>query len=174
QDDLTDAVSWPVSRGIADPKRVGIMGASYGGYAALAAAAFTPEVFRCAVDMFGPSDLAALIRSMPPYWSVEKTNIMRRMGDPDTESSLLKERSPLFFTENIRIPLLIAQGANDPRTPKSESERMVEALRQRKIECEYVVFPDEGHGFAKPENRLKFFKIAETFLARHLGGREQK
>jgi dipeptidyl aminopeptidase/acylaminoacyl peptidase len=174
QDDLTDAVSWAVSQGIADPKRVGIMGASYGGYAALAAATFTPEVFRCAVDMFGPSDLAALIRSMPPYWSVEKANIMRRMGDPDTELPFLKERSPLFFTENIRIPLLIAQGANDPRISKSASDRMVEALRKRKIECEYVVFPDEGHGFVKPVNRLKFFEIAEAFLARHLGGREQK
>lgn len=174
QGDLTDAVAWAVNRGIADPKRVGILGASYGGYAALAAAAFTPEVFRCAVDMFGPSDLAALIRSMPPYWSVEKNNIMQRVGNPDTESSLLKERSPLFFTDSIRIPVLIAQGANDPRTPKSESDRMVESLRKRKVECEYVVFPDEGHGFARPENRLKFFKIAEAFLARHLGGRDQK
>ena len=174
QDDLTDAVAWAVQQGIADPKRVGIKGASYGGYAALAAAAFTPEVFRCAVDLFGPSDLATLIRSMPPYWSVEKNNVTRRVGNPDTEPALLKERSPLFFTEKIRIPVLIAQGANDPRTPKSESDRMVEALRRRGIECDYVVFPDEGHGFAKPENRLKFFKIAESFLARHLGGRYQK
>lgn len=174
QDDLSDAVAWAVLRGIADPKRMGIMGASYGGYAALAAAAFTPEVFRCAVDMFGPSDLAALIRAMPPYWSVEKNNIMRRMGDPDAEPAFLKERSPIFFTDKVRIPLLIAQGANDPRTPKSESDRMVQALRHRKIECEYVVFPDEGHGFAKPASRLRFYKIAETFLARHLGGRCQK
>jgi dipeptidyl aminopeptidase/acylaminoacyl peptidase len=174
QNDLTDAVGWAARRGIADPKRVGIMGASYGGYAALAAAAFTPEVFRCAVDMFGPSDLAALIRSMPPYWSVEKNNIMQRMGNPETEASLLRERSPLFFTDKIRIPILIAQGTNDPRTPKSESDRMVENLRRRKVECEYVVFPDEGHGFAKPANRLKFFKVAEAFLARHLGGRDQK
>ncbi len=174
QDDLFDAVSWAVQQGIADPKRVGIMGASYGGYAALAAAVFTPEVFRCSVDMFGPSDLAALIRSMPPYWSVEKNNIMRRVGNPDIELSLLKERSPIFFTDKVRMPILIAQGANDPRTPKSESDRMVEALRRKGIECEYVVFFDEGHGFVKPANRLKFFKIAEAFLARHLGGRYQK
>lgn len=174
QEDLTDAVAWAVSEGIADPERVGIMGASYGGYAALAAAAFTPEVFRCAVDMFGPSDLAALIRSMPPYWSIEKNNITQRMGDPDTESALLKERSPIFFTDKIRIPVLIAQGANDPRTPKAESDAMVEALRQRGVECEYALFPDEGHGFAKPENRLKFFQLAEAFLARHLGGRYKK
>lgn len=174
QDDLSDAVAWAVREGVADPKRVGIMGASYGGYAALSAATFTPEVFRCAVDMFGPSDLAALIRSMPPYWSVEKNNIMRRLGNPDTETSLLKERSPLFFTDKVRIPVLIAQGTNDPRTPKSESDRMVKALRRRGIECEYVVFSDEGHGFAKPANRLQFFKIAEAFLARHLGGRYHK
>jgi dipeptidyl aminopeptidase/acylaminoacyl peptidase len=174
QDDLSDAAAWAARRGIADPQRIGIMGASYGGYAALAAAAFTPEVFRCAVDMFGPSDLAALIRSMPPYWSVEKANILKRMGDPDTESAFLKERSPLFFSDRIRIPVLIAQGANDPRTPKSESDRMVEALRQRNVECEYVVFPDEGHGFVKPENRLKFFRTAEAFLSRHLKGRYQK
>jgi dipeptidyl aminopeptidase/acylaminoacyl peptidase len=124
--------------------------------------------------MFGPSDLATLIRSMPPYWSVEKSNILRRLGNPDTEPVLLKERSPIFFTNKIQIPVLIAQGANDPRTPKSESDRMVEALHQRKLECEYVVFPDEGHGFAKPENRLRFYKIAEAFLSRHLGGDYQK
>jgi dipeptidyl aminopeptidase/acylaminoacyl peptidase len=174
QDDLSDAAVWAAQKGIADPERIGIMGASYGGYAALAAATFTPEVFRCAVDMFGPSDLATLIHSMPPYWSVEKANILKRLGDPDTEMSLLKERSPLFFTDRIRIPILIAQGANDPRTPKSESDRMVEALRQRNMECEYKVFPDEGHGFVKPENRLNFFKAAEAFLARHLKGRYQK
>ena len=170
QNDLSDAVAWTVRQGFADPARVGIMGASYGGYAALAAAAFTPEVFRCAVDMFGPSDLATLIRSMPPYWSVEKNNIIRRMGDPDTEAALLRERSPIFFINRIRIPVLIAQGANDPRTPKSESDRMVEALRGKGIECEYRVFPDEGHGFLKPANRLQFFKDAEVFLACHLGG----
>ena len=173
QNDLSDAAAWAVRQGLADPKRVGIMGASYGGYAALAAAAFTPEVFRCAVDMFGPSDLATLIRAMPPYWSVEKTNIVRRMGDPETEAAFLKERSPIFSANKIRIPVLIAQGVNDPRTPKSESDRMVEALRQRGIECQYVVFPDEGHGFVKPANRLQFFKTAETFLARHLGGRAE-
>jgi dipeptidyl aminopeptidase/acylaminoacyl peptidase len=171
QNDLSDAVLWAVREGFADPARVGIMGASYGGYAALAAAAFTPDVFRCAVDMFGPSDLATLIRAMPPYWSVEKKNVVRRIGDPDTEAALLKERSPLFFTDRIRIPVLIAQGANDPRTPKSESDRMVAELRRRGIECEYVVFPDEGHGFVKPENRLRFFKDTELFLARYLGGR---
>jgi len=174
QNDLSDAVAWAVGQGIADPKRVGIFGASYGGYAALAAATFTPRVFQCAVDLFGPSDLVTLIRNMPPYWSVEKNNILRRMGDPEKEVALLRERSPLFFTDRVQIPLLIAQGANDPRTPRAESDKMVQALQERKIECEYVVFPDEGHGFVKPENRLQFFKAAEVFLARHLKGRFQK
>ncbi len=173
QEDLSDAVTWATREGVADPDRVGIMGASYGGYAALAGAAFTPKTFRCAIDMFGPSDLATLIRAMPPYWSIEKSNIMRRMGDPDTEAVFLKSRSPLFFTDKIRIPLLIAQGANDPRTPRAESDRMVKSLRQRKIDCEYVIFPDEGHGFLKPANRLRFYGIAEDFLARHLQGRRE-
>lgn len=171
QNDLTDSVTWAVRQGIADPERIGIMGASYGGYAALAAAVFTPDIFKCAIDLFGPSNLISLIHSMPPYWSVEKANILRRLGDPATEETFLKERSPLFYADRVRIPFLIAQGANDPRTPKAESDRFVEALRKKGIPCEYLVFPDEGHGFVKPENRLKFFKAAEAFLAAHLGGR---
>ncbi len=171
QTDLLDAVDWAVREGFADPKRVGIFGASYGGYAVLAAAAFTPESFRCGIDLFGPSDLISLARSMPPYWSVEKANILRRLGDPDTDAAFLRERSPLYQADNIRFPLLIAQGANDPRTKRSESDRIVSALRKRDIECEYLVFDDEGHGFAKPQNRLQFFKAAEAFLAKHLGGR---
>jgi dipeptidyl aminopeptidase/acylaminoacyl peptidase len=173
QQDLSDAVAWAVRKRIADPKRIGIMGASYGGYAALAGAAFTPGLFKCAVDLFGPSDLEALIRSMPAFWADEKIGVLKRVGDPETEAALLKERSPLFSADKIRIPLLIAQGTNDAQTPRSESDRMVEALRQRKIECEYWVFPDEGHGFLKPENRIKFFRAAENFLARHLGGRSE-
>lgn len=174
QTDLVDAVDWAVRNKIADPKRIGILGASYGGYAALAAATFTPDVFQCAIDMFGPSDLATLIRSMPPYWSLEKNNVYRRVGNPDTEASLLKERSPLFYTDRIKIPLLVAQGENDPRTPKSESDRIVKALRARGIPCEYLLFQDEGHGFAKPENRLKLFRAAEAFLAENLGGQFEK
>lgn len=171
QDDITDSVQWAIREGIADPGRVGIMGGSYGGYAALAAAAFSPDVFRCAIDLFGPSNLISLIHSMPPYWSVEKSNILRSIGDPDKEPELLRERSPLFHADRIRIPFLIAQGANDPRTPKSESDQVVEALRKRGVPCEYIVFEDEGHGFVKPENRLKFYQAAEAFLAKHLGGR---
>jgi dipeptidyl aminopeptidase/acylaminoacyl peptidase len=173
QDDLTDAVAWAVQKKIADPQRVGIMGASYGGYAALAGAAFTPGLFKCAVDQFGPSDLAALIRSMPAFWADEKITALKRVGDPGTEADLLKERSPFYHADKIQIPVLIAQGAHDAQTPRTESDRMVEALRQRKIECEYWVFPDEGHGFLKTENRIKFFRAAEIFLARHLGGRSE-
>lgn len=173
QADLTDAVHWAIRKGVADPGRVGIMGGSYGGYAVLAAAAFTPDVFQCGVDLFGPSDLATLIRSMPPYWSVEKVNILKRLGDPDTEPDFLKEISPLNYADRIRMPLLIAQGANDPRVKPEESDRIVKALREKGIECEYMVFPDEGHGFVKPENRLAFYKAVEAFLAKHLGGRYQ-
>lgn len=171
QNDLTDSVSWAVRQGIADPARVGIMGASYGGYAVLAAAVFTPEVFKCGIDLFGPSDLVTFLNSIPPYWSAEKANIFRSLGDPATEAAFLRERSPLLYVDKVRMPLLIAQGANDARVPKSESDRMVEALRKQGVPCEYLVFPDEGHGFVKPENRLKFFKAAEAFLAAHLGGR---
>ena len=173
QDDLTDAVAWAVRKRIADPGRVGIMGASYGGYAALAGAAFTPGLFKCAVDQFGPSDLTTLLRAMPAFWADEKVMALKRVGDPETEEDLLKERSPLYSADRIRTPILIAQGANDAQTPRSESDRMVEALRKRKIECEYWVFPDEGHGLLKPEDRLKFYRAVETFLARHLGGRSE-
>ena len=173
QDDLTDAVAWAVRKRIVDPKRIGIMGASYGGYAALSGAAFTPELYKCAVDQFGPSDLTTLMRSMPAFWDDEKITALKRVGDPEVEADFLKERSPLFSADKIRIPLLIAQGANDAQTPRSESDRMVEALRQRKIECEYWIFPDEGHGLLKRENRIKFYRAVETFLARHLGGRSE-
>jgi dienelactone hydrolase len=174
QDDLLDAVMWAVQQKIANPARLGILGASYGGYASLSAAAFSPDVFRCAVDMFGPSDLTTLMKSMPPYWEVEKIDILKRIGNPDTEASLLKERSPLYHVDRIRIPILIAQGVNDFRTPRSESDRIVKALRARGIACEYLLFPDEGHGFAKPENRLKLFQTAEAFLAQNLGGNFEK
>ncbi|MBU9889940.1 MAG: S9 family peptidase [Candidatus Omnitrophica bacterium] len=173
QDDLADGVQWAVRQGIADPERVGIMGGSYGGYAVLAAAVFTPDLFRCGIDLFGPSDLVTFLNAIPPYWSVEKSNIFRSLGDPATEAPFLRERSPLHHVDKVRMPLLIAQGANDARVPQSESERVVEALRGKGIPCEYLVFPDEGHGFVKPENRLKFYRTAEAFLARHLGGRSE-
>ena len=171
QTDLVDAVNWAVKQGIADPKRVGIIGGSYGGYAVLASAAFFPDVFRCGIDLFGPGDLIALIKAMPPYWDPEKESILLRLGNPATEAAFLKERSPLYHVDRIRIPMLIAQGANDPRVPKVESDKMVQALRAKGLECQYLVFQDEGHGFAKPENRMKFYQAAEAFLAKNLGGK---
>jgi dipeptidyl aminopeptidase/acylaminoacyl peptidase len=170
-DDLLDAVDWAVAQGYADRSRVGIYGGSYGGYAALVGAAFTPDVFACAVDIVGPSNLITLIESIPPYWAPMIAQFHTRVGNPETEADLLWERSPLSRAGDIRIPLLIAQGANDPRVKQAESEQIVAALTEKGIDHEYLLFPDEGHGFAKPENRLKFYAAAERFLARHLGGR---
>ena len=170
-DDLIDAVNWAVAEGIADPKRVAIYGGSYGGYSALVGAAFTPDVFACSVDIVGPSSIRTLIASIPPYWEPLRNLFVHRVGDPDTEPEFLDSRSPLYKADQIVCPLLIAQGANDPRVKQAESEAIVAALRERGKEVEYLLFEDEGHGFARPENRLKFYAAAEKFLARHLGGR---
>ena len=170
-DDLVDAVAYAVSQGWADPARVAIYGGSYGGYAALVGAAFTPEVFCCAVDIVGPSNLKTLIETIPPYWAPMVAQFHRRVGDPAADADFLWSRSPLSRVHDIRIPLLIAQGANDPRVKQDESEQIVAALREAGIEHDYLLFPDEGHGFAKPENRLRFYAAAERFLARYLGGR---
>jgi dipeptidyl aminopeptidase/acylaminoacyl peptidase len=170
-DDLIDAVAWIVDRGYADRERVAIYGGSYGGYAALAGATFTPDVFACAVDIVGPSNIKTLIESIPPYWAPMVAQFHTRVGNPETEADFLWERSPLSKVDQIRIPMLIAQGANDPRVKEAESEQIVEAMREKGIDHEYLLFPDEGHGFAKPENRLKFYAHAERFLSRTLGGR---
>jgi dipeptidyl aminopeptidase/acylaminoacyl peptidase len=172
-DDLIDAVQWAVKEGYADPKRVAIFGGSYGGYAALVGATFTPDVFACAVDIVGPSNLVTLLRSIPPYWEPMKKLFAVRVGDVEKEEEFLRSRSPLFKADQIKIPLLIGQGANDPRVKQAESEQIVEALKKAGKPVEYILFPDEGHGFARPENRLKFFAAAEAFLAQHLGGRSE-
>lgn len=169
--DLLDAVDWIVDQGYADRSKVAIYGGSYGGYAALAGAAFTPDVFACAVDIVGPSNLKTLIESIPPYWAPMIAQFHTRVGNPETEEAFMWERSPLSKAGDIRIPLLIAQGANDPRVKQAESEQIVAALKEKGIDHEYLLFPDEGHGFAKPENRLTFYAHAERFLAKHLGGR---
>lgn len=169
--DLVDAVQWAIDQGIADSKKVAIFGGSYGGYAALVGATFTPDLFCCAVDIVGPSNLITLIKTIPPYWSTFLATFHKRVGNPDTEEEFLKLRSPLFKVDQIKIPILIGQGANDPRVKQAESEQIVEAMKSKGIPYEYILFPDEGHGFAKPENRLKFFGAAEKFLATHLGGR---
>ena len=173
-DDLIDGVNWAIEQGIADPERIAIYGGSYGGYAALVGAAFTPDVFCCAVDVVGPSNIVTLIRSIPPYWSTLRKVFDVRVGNVDTEEEFLKSRSPLFKADQIEIPLLIAQGANDPRVKQAESEQIVEALRSKGKPVEYMLFPDEGHGFARPENRLKFYAAAEAFLAKYLGGRVEE
>lgn len=172
-DDVIDGVRWAIDRGMADPDRVAIYGGSYGGYAALAGATFTPDVFRCAVDIVGPSNLITFIETIPPYWTSYLSMLHRRVGDPERDRDSLLARSPLGHVDRIRIPLLIAQGANDPRVKQSESEQIVAVLRDKGIDHEYLLFPDEGHGFAKPENRLRFYAAAEAFLAKHLGGRSE-
>jgi dipeptidyl aminopeptidase/acylaminoacyl peptidase len=170
-DDLIDAVDYIVGQGWAARDNVAIYGGSYGGYAALVGAAFTPGVFRCAVDIVGPSNLKTLLETIPPYWAPMIAQLYKRVGNPETEADFLWSRSPLSRAADIRIPLLIAQGANDPRVKQAESEQIVAALKDAGIDYEYLLFPDEGHGFAKPENRLKFYAAAERFLARYLGGR---
>jgi len=172
-DDLIDGVNWAVEQGYADSEMIAIYGGSYGGYAALVGATFTPDVFCCAVDIVGPSNLITFINSIPPYWSTFLALMYQRIGNPETEAEFLKSRSPLSKADQIKIPMLIAQGANDPRVNQAESEQIVEALKKNGVDHKYMLFPDEGHGFAKPENRLKFYEAAEEFLAKHLGGRAE-
>ena len=169
--DLIDAVNWAVTGGIADAKKVAIMGGSYGGYATLAGLAFTPDVFRCGVDIVGPSNLLTLLASIPPYWKPLLAMFSTRVGDPKTEEDLLKKASPLFSADKIKAPLLIGQGKNDPRVKVAESEQIVNAIEKNKGRVTYVLYPDEGHGFARPENRIDFYARAEAFLAESLGGR---
>jgi len=171
-DDLVDGVKWAVDRNIADPKKIAIFGRSYGGYAALTGATFAPDLFCCAVDVYGISNLITFMNTIPPYWITEnKALFVKRIGDPESEEEFLKSRSPFFYVDRIKIPLLIIQGANDPRVKRSESEQIVEALKNKGIEHEYILFPDEGHSIVRPENRMKFYSAAEKFLAKHLGGR---
>jgi len=170
-DDLIDAVNWLVEKGISDPQKIAIMGGSYGGYATLVGLTFTPEVFACGVDIVGPSNLITLLESIPPYWEPMKAQMYHRIGNLETEEEFLKSRSPLFFIDRIQKPLLIGQGANDPRVKQSESDQIVEAMKKAGLPVEYVLYTDEGHGFARPENRRHFYAVAEEFLAKYLGGR---
>ena len=176
QDDITWGVKYLVARGIADPKRVGIMGGSYGGYATLAGVAFTPDVYAAAVSIVGPSNLITLLGSIPPYWESARKIFHTRMGDPTTAEgkAQLERQSPLNSAAKIKTPLLVVQGANDPRVKKTESDQIVVALRERGFPVEYLVAPDEGHGFARPVNNLAMFIAAERFLSQHLGGRCQE
>lgn len=172
-DDLIDAVDWAVAEKVADPKRVAIMGGSYGGYATLVGLTYTPEKFAAGVDIVGPSNLVTLLESIPPYWAPILTVFEQRMGEMKTEEgkAFLRSRSPLFKVDAIQRPLLIGQGANDPRVKQAESDQIVAAMQEKKIPVTYVLFPDEGHGFARPENNKAFNAVAEAFLSQHLGGR---
>jgi dipeptidyl aminopeptidase/acylaminoacyl peptidase len=172
-DDLIDGVRWAIKKGIADPKRIAIFGGSYGGYATLVGLTFTPEQFACGVDIVGPSNLITFQETIPPYWKPLESVLWDRVGHPQKDAEFLKSRSPLFHVEKITKPLLIAQGKNDPRVKVSESLQIVEALKKAGKQVEYVEYPDEGHGFAKPDNRLDFYRRADDFLAEHLGGRCQ-
>ena len=166
--DLLDAKAWLVQHGIADPMRVAIMGGSYGGYAVLTALAFEPLAFACGVDIVGPSNLNTLLASIPPYWEPTRATLARRMGD---DPAFLSTQSPLFRAGEIRAPLLIGQGANDPRVKIAESDQIVHAMRERELPVTYVVFDDEGHGWAHPQNAKRFNATVERFLADNLGGR---
>jgi dipeptidyl aminopeptidase/acylaminoacyl peptidase len=173
--DLIDAVNWAVQEGIADRERVAIMGGSYGGYATLVGLTFTPETFACGVDIVGPSNLVTLLESIPPYWQPQVALWATRVGDHRTEEgrAFLTERSPLTHVDRIQRPLLIGQGANDPRVKQAEADQIVQAMQDKQIPVTYVLYPDEGHGFARPENRLSFNAVAEAFLAQCLGGRHE-
>jgi dipeptidyl aminopeptidase/acylaminoacyl peptidase len=172
-DDLIDSVEWAVKQGWVDPKKVAIMGGSYGGYSALAGVTFTPDAFRCSVDIVGPSSLFTLIASIPPYWAPMLAEFQLRIGDPKTDEALLRAASPLFSAERIKVPLLIGQGANDPRVKQAESEQIVAAIEKNGGAVTYVLYPDEGHGFARPENRIDFNARTEAFLADCLGGKAE-
>jgi dipeptidyl aminopeptidase/acylaminoacyl peptidase len=172
-DDLIDAVGWVVDQGYADKEKIAIYGHSYGGYAALIGAAFTPDVFACAVDIMGPSNLATLIQTVPPYWTTVSKQFRVRVGNPDTEPEFCWSRSPLSKVDQIKIPVMVVQGANDPRVKQAESDTIVAALAERGVPHEYLLFPDEGHVVAKKENSLYMRGRIENFLAGILGGRAE-
>ncbi len=174
-DDLIDAVQWAIDQKVSPADKIAIMGGSYGGYATLVGLTFTPTTFACGVDIVGPSNLETLLKTIPPYWTAGIQQFHRRMGNPNTPDglALLKERSPLYKAGNIVKPLLIGQGANDPRVNQAESDQIVNAMQQKGIPVTYVLFPDEGHGFARPENNIAFNAVTENFLATCLGGRAE-
>jgi dipeptidyl aminopeptidase/acylaminoacyl peptidase len=171
--DLLDGIDWAVKNGVARADKVAVYGGSYGGYATLWAVTNSPERFACGIAIVAPSNLETLLASIPPYWESIREQFYRRIGDPRTEAgrALLKERSPLFYAERINKPLLIGQGANDPRVKQAEANQIVAAIEAKKIPVTYVLYPDEGHGFARAPNRTSFYAVSEAFLSHCLGGR---
>ncbi|HKR60314.1 MAG TPA: prolyl oligopeptidase family serine peptidase, partial [Pyrinomonadaceae bacterium] len=176
QDDITWGVKLLISEGIADPKRVGIIGGSYGGYATLAGVTFTPDLYAAAVAIVAPSNLITLLETIPPYWEAGRATFYKRMGDPNSTEgrAQLVRQSPLTHADKIKTPLLVVQGANDPRVNKRESDQIVIALRDRGYPVQYLVAPDEGHGFARPVNNMAMLALSEKFMAQYLGGRYQE
>ncbi len=173
QQDVTDGTKWLVEQGIADPDRICIMGGSYGGYATLMGLVTEPDLYACGVDIVGVANLITWLKTIPPYWMPFRDVLAQRVGDPDKDADFLKSRSPVFLVDKIKAPLLIGQGANDPRVPRAESIQIRDAMKKSGKKVEYIEYPDEGHGFARPENRLAFFAAAEKFLAEHIGGRAE-
>jgi dipeptidyl aminopeptidase/acylaminoacyl peptidase len=174
QHDLTDSVKWAIEQGIADPNRICIYGGSYGGYACLAGLTFTPELYCCGVDIVGPSNVKTLLDSIPSYWGPLRNQMLLKIGDVDNDAEFNKKISPLFHVDNIRAPLLIGQGANDPRVKQAEADQIAFSMHGKGIPVEYILYPDEGHGFARPDNRIDFNARAELFLQKHLGGRAEE
>ncbi len=172
QDDITDGVNWLIDKGIADKSRIAIYGGSYGGYATLAGVTFTPDLYAAAVDYVGVSNLFTFMNTIPPYWKPMLDMMYEMVGDPVKDSVLMKEASPVFHVDKIKTPLFVAQGANDPRVNKAESDQMVEALKKRGVEVQYMVKDNEGHGFANEENRYDFYRAMEKFLGEHLMKKE--
>jgi dipeptidyl aminopeptidase/acylaminoacyl peptidase len=168
QDDISDGVKWLINEGIADSTRIAIYGGSYGGYATLAGMTFTPELYACGVDYVGVSNMFTFLKTVPPYWKPYLEMFHEMVGDPQKDSALLASASPVFYADKIVAPLLIAQGANDPRVNKDESDQMVEALKKRGINVEYIVKDNEGHGFRNQENQYDFYRAMENFLGEHL------
>lgn len=173
QNDLTDAVKWAIDKGIADPNSVCIFGGSYGGYATLAGLAFTPDVYACGVDLVGISNVGTFMKSIPPYWKPLRYEWLTRVGDAENNATLNREISPFFHTEQIRAPLLIGQGANDPRVPQPESDQMFNAMKKSGKDVTYVLYSDEGHGLLRADNRLDFYSRADRFFSKYLGGRAE-
>ena len=170
QDDVTDGVNWLIKEGIADPDRIAIYGGSYGGYSTLAGITFTPDLYACAVDYVGVSNLFTFMETIPPYWEPYRKMLYEMVGNPEdsVDNARLKATSPVFHVDKIKAPLLIAQGAKDPRVKQAESDQMVEALRNRNINVDYILKENEGHGFYNQENRFEFYGKMETFLKKHM------
>tara|TARA_S200000501_G_scaffold73009_1_gene64939 strand:+ start:4951 stop:6771 length:1821 start_codon:yes stop_codon:yes gene_type:complete len=169
QDDITDGVKWLINNGIADQDRIAIYGASYGGYATLAGLTFTPDLYACGVDYVGVSNIFTLLETLPPYWELGRQMMYEMIGNPETEKDLLEAASPIFHVENIKVPLFVAQGANDPRVKQAESDQIVEAIKSRGVEVPYMLKKDEGHGFYNEENQFDFYREMEKFLNKHIG-----